>query len=283
MNLLGLNPQVAAWFETKEVAEALRWLRVLEDPQLEAVEAGLVRPAEPPGFAPAAVAARMEAQMQRTFQQIQGQVPDGKAAYEQYPLGSDRILYSVAEAEAELARWRSEVEAASSPAAVARATGALITALGQRQAELAGRRYWINKTPELPRFGGELRRCLGECRMILMIRDGWEVAQSANALGWASVPELAAWWRGLIEESRAAGEPGAYLEIRYEDLIAAPAETLDRVLGFLGLHGSGEALCRVYHLLGGEFERRPPWQDGADGDRAAFDAIAGDLMQELGY
>lgn len=285
INLLGLHPKVAPWFETKELAEALRWLKVLENPELATTEGALIQPREPSRFDREAVAARMRWHIQRTFQQMQGLVPGGKEPYERYPFGGDYILYPIAEAEAALARWYASVTERPSKESVGRATGQLIETLGERQTILARKQCWINKTPELPRFGSELRFCLGACRIVLLIRNGWEVVRSAHALGWGSVAQLAWWWKGLIEQSRVAAKAGDYLAVRYEDLVRYPAQTLDRILEFLALPPLGYRLCEDYRRLGGKIE--PPCESVQSMEdqaaRAVFDQIAGDLMHELGY
>ena len=110
------------------------------------------------------------------------------------------------------------------------------------------RPWWINKTPELPRFGAELFSAVGPCRVILLIRDGVDVVASARRLGWASVEQLATWWRLLIEDSRRAAEraPIDYCELRFEDLVRAPERVVDEALRFLQMPGSGSDLVARY-------------------------------------
>lgn len=248
INLLGLHPELQPWFETKALCEPLRWLRVLRLPEQRLVEAELVKPRDIPGFSPEAVGRRMVSDFRETADRIHGVIPSGKAPGERYPLGHDVARYRVEEAEAEVQRWVDRVEADPSYGAIARVTGDLIARLGALQMAASGKSRWINKTPEITRFGVELRDCLGPCRMIMMIRDGRQVVRSADKLGWARATELALWWKAMILEARAGAEqdPLRYLELRYESLVENPAVELDRVLAFLGVETCGMRLVNEY-------------------------------------
>ncbi|MEE8429417.1 MAG: sulfotransferase [Gammaproteobacteria bacterium] len=286
INLLGLHPEVAPWFETKFVCEALRWQRLQEYPEQAESERQLMQPAHLRGYSLQDVVARMKADMQATAARLEGRLESGKASHERYPIGHDCVRYSLPEAEAALARWRAGIEAA--PSSVSNATGALITSLGRRHAESWARPLWINKTPESPRFGAELRSALGDCRIILLIRDGRQVVRSSKKLHWGDVEQMALWWKGLIQQSRIANpEPDRYLEVRYEDLLTEPAYTLDRILAFLRLPAAGASIAAEYrHRLGKNAFKQPlwrRWQTLYGSERRAFDRIAGDLSEELGY
>lgn len=248
INLLGLHPELQPWFETKALCEPLRWLRVLRLPEQGLVEAELVKPRDIPGFSPEAVGWRMVRDFRETADRIHGAIPSGKAPGERYPLGHDVARYRVEEAEAEVQRWVDRVKADPSYGAISRVTGELMARLGDLQMEGSGKARWINKTPEITRFGVELRDCLGPCKMIMMIRDGREVVRSAEKLGWARAAELALWWKSMILEARAGAEldPLRYLELRYESLVDHPAMELDRVLKFLGAEPCGERLLSEY-------------------------------------
>lgn len=248
INLLGLHADVAPWFETKGLCEPLRWLRVLEDPETLAYEAAIIHADEDDAFSAEAVASRMLEDIRNTAARIEGTAPHGKGQHERYPLGHDCVLYSVDFAEQAVHHWLDAVRGQEEPEAVAAATGSLITRLGQRQAQLAGKPLWVNKTPEISRFAAELRQCLGPVRMILMVRHGRDVVRSAERLGWAGAPEIVAWWRGMIEQSRAAsaGHEGDYLEMKFENLLQDPSGELNRALSFLALDPSGEHLVSTY-------------------------------------
>lgn len=292
VNLLGLHPELQAWFETKALCEPLRWLRVLRLPDQMMVESELVKPRDIPGFDPEAVGRRMIRDFRETADRIHGIIPSGKAPGERYPLGHDVARYRVEEAEAEVQRWVDRVEANPSYKTIACVTGELMARLGDLQIARSGKARWINKTPEIIRFGVELRDCLGPCRVIMMIRDGRQVVRSAEKLGWARATELAVWWKAMILEARAgAGQDSLrYLELRYESLVDNPAYELDRVLEFLGVEKCGERLVNVYlgllgisHLARGAADHYPN-----EGGSNAFGAdVAGlideEFNQSLGY
>lgn len=284
INLLGLHPDVAPWFETKDLCEALRWMRVLREPGQADFEAGYTVPRHIQGFDADTVLARMRAEMEATFARMAGRAASGKGGHERYPLGPDRLGYSLETGLAALARWRESVRN-DTPAA---ATGALIAGLGEAHRQALGRQAWINKTPEITRFAPELREALGGCRIIYLLRNGLDVVNSAASLGWGDVEQLAFNWKGLLERTRAvmAGHPGDYLELRYEDLLARPAGVLDEVLAFCGLAPDGAAIVERFtaEFGAGAFDRSRIGTSRLDAEqRAAFDRVAGELQNALGY
>lgn len=113
---------------------------------------------------------------------------------------------------------------------------------------------------------GFLTAAYPDLRVVHVVRDGRAVANSWLQMGWwdgwrgpenwflgplpddlhrqwlasgRSFPVLAALgWRMLMAafaEARAVHPPGQWLEVRYEDLLAAPRDELARILDFLGL------------------------------------------------
>ncbi len=248
-NLLGLHPELATWFETKMFCEALRWVRVLNDPATEPREQLLIRPDQAQGFSARAVYERMRQDLELTAARLAGQTHSGKGAHEHYPVGHDAVAYSLPQGQAALDDWYRQVMRVPNDAqAILKLTGELIGRLGELHAGLAGKPCWVNKTPEIPRFAEELRGALGQTRIILMIRDGRAVVRSASALGWASEERLAVWWKQMILETREAMRdyPKDYLEVKYEELIAQPEQVLDQVLAFMGLQPMGAALWQRY-------------------------------------
>ena len=248
VNLLGLHSDLSAWFETKAICEALRLLRVLRSPATEELESGLVRPTSMKGFSVDAVAQRMLSDIRETAARQSGHHSSGKAPGERYPLGHDLVNYSLNEAEAAVDTWRVALNARPDATTAISATGCLIRELGVRHRSHEGKPIWINKTPEIIRFMPELRLCLGPCLFIMMIRDGRQVVRSAARLRWAEASEIAVWWKAMIEEARngASADPGHYLEVRYEDLVASPADEIDVILRFLQVEPQGKELVDRY-------------------------------------
>lgn len=253
VNLLGLHPELMPWFETKAFCEALRLLRVLNQPQSAELEASLVRPQDVPGFSVDAVASRMLLDFRDTEARILGIKPSGKADGERYPLGHDCAAYSARTAETAVKAWLGAVSALEpvDSLTVAHATGQLIGALGNCQLAGSSKSIWVNKTPEIVRFMPELRAAIGPCRFIMMVRDGRHVVSSAARLGWAEAAEIAVWWKAVIEEARrgAVADPARYLELRYEDLVADPVAVIDQVFEFLGVEPQGQAAVDNYKKI----------------------------------
>jgi len=292
INLLGLHPQVAPLFETKCISEALRWLRVLNKPAMEAAEERMVRmqfPSALQDFTVESVAVRMQAHMRNSAQRIKGEASSGKARHERYPLGHDYILYHLEEAESALNKWREAVEMSPDIDGISRATGWLITHLGTLQAAYMHRPIWINKTPEIPKFGYELEQCVGHCQIIHMIRDGREVAASVLERGWTDdVSYIATGWKNLILSGRVSATEGLreYLEVRYEDMVSDPVCVLQKVLHFLHLEPLSQQLVDIYNRRSGlpiSKEVKHAWRKLNDADEALFNHVAGDLLAELGY
>lgn len=298
INLLGLHPQITPWFETKELCEALRWQRVLQQAEQAVFEAAYCA-SEPPGFTLRAVHERMLFQIRATHARLAGARTSGKAAHERYPLGNDYVGYSLQEAEAALTLWHDAIAKAGTLNTIlgtTTATGNLIRTLGARQQALHGAGVsttaaWINKTPEISRFAPELRAALGRCKIIYVVRDGIEVVASGLRLGWGNVEELAFNWKGLLERSRAAmqGHEADYLELRYEQLVLEPEATLNRVLRFCGREEQGAEVVRLFSTQwsasGSPFDTSR--MQGSNSLNAAqlrvFTAVAGDMQAALGY
>jgi Sulfotransferase family len=178
-----------------------------------------------------------------------------------------------------------------------------------------GKRLVGDKTPHYVRSIPTLHELWPEARIVHLIRDGRDVSQSV--LAWRKVAErggsvarfsafqedriaaVACWWEWLVRlgrEDGAALGPGLYHEIRYESLVAEPAEECRRLCDFLGVHfddrmigfhegrerndpglNAKKAWRRVTPGLRDWRSEMPP------GDVERFEAAAGGLLDELGY
>lgn len=294
INLLGLCPGVAPWFETKELTELLRLGRVLRQPDQEGFENAYCVPATPAGFSVANVAARAEILFRGTAARVSGEEGSGKASHERYPIGHDCVAYPLPVALDALQRWTSAMSAAEAVSRQALleawypATRQLIDTLAQAHCQGHGAFNWINKTPELPRFAPELRALLGPCRIVYMVRNGLEVAASARKLGWGEMEKMAFNWKELLERTRTAMRdfPGDYLEIRYESLLENPQAVLDQVLAFCGLPACGAAILQQFTAeFGAQAFQLQRSQAAActSEEREAFARVAGDMQLALGY
>jgi hypothetical protein len=186
--------------------------------------------------------------------------------------------------------------------------GALYSTYGRlRGKQLAG-----EKTPDYVRHLPRLHALFPWAKSIHIIRDGRDVALSVlewardgkgpSKLGlWSDEPVAvcALWWRWQVSTGRRDGEElGAhrYREVRYEDLVAQPEESLRSLAGFLNLPYAPE--MAAYHVgktrykpgLSAKKAWLPPtaglrkWQTQlSERDLELYEALAGDLLCELGY
>jgi hypothetical protein len=184
---------------------------------------------------------------------------------------------------------------------------AAIRRLYAMYAERAGAPRWADKTTTYVFHIEALAALLPEARFVHLIRDGRNVALSLLAVDWGpvSVEQAAAWWRARVEAGRRAGArlgPDRYLEIRFEALTRDPEPVLRRLTGFLGLPWTDDVL-RYYERSDRLLETmptkrqghhrnvaRPPSADLRDWRRElpapsqfSFEALAGDLLGDLGY
>ncbi|MDQ2675442.1 MAG: sulfotransferase, partial [Actinomycetota bacterium] len=110
-------------------------------------------------------------------------------------------------------------------------------------AEKQGKPRWGDKTPTYVKTMRRIQRALPEARFIHVIRDGRDVTLSNNKRMLERghrdplpAETSAARWRKRIETARAdSAHLDAYLEIRYEDLVADTEPALRRVCDYLEL------------------------------------------------
>jgi Sulfotransferase family len=185
--------------------------------------------------------------------------------------------------------------------------GGLYAEFGIRRGKpLAG-----EKTPDYVRYLPLLRRLFPWSKVVHIVRDGRDVALSA--LHWARpdkgpgrfalwpedpVAVCALWWRWQVTSGLRGGrdwEP-RYEEVRYEDLVTRPRETVERLCVFLQLPFVPDVLA--YHVgkqreepdLSAKSAWLPPTSGLRDWrsqmsvrDTEMFEALAGDLLSSLGY
>jgi len=168
------------------------------------------------------------------------------------------------------------------------------------------------KTPPNLLYMEMLGRFYPQARFVHVIRDGRAVGASLLKQDWrdmitgkpieyCSDPELAGkYWAVVVEEirSQAASVPGRYLEVRYEDLVSRPRETMARVLAFLdepwdervlshqdsnlelpSTESSSEEVAKAIHT-----RSVSRWKtELSPGDRAKIESWATPMLKELGY
>jgi Sulfotransferase family len=187
-------------------------------------------------------------------------------------------------------------------------TGEAIAAVFETYAAERGKPRWGDKTPLYMQHLPLLERLFPEARFVHLIRDGRDAALSFLSVppgimtqGWGHPRDasgFACQWATEVRDARALGRrvgPGGYLELRYEALVADPAAALRRVCAFAGLEYDDAMLGYVGQTDSGRKEHQqrlnePPrvgvrnWSaEMTAADAAAFEAVAGDLLAELGY
>ena len=178
---------------------------------------------------------------------------------------------------------------------------------------------WGDKTPGYIKSMREIQVYLPEARFIHLIRDGRDVALSILKQHWGpqTIEAAAEKWRSRVLRGRAQ-QPylGFYLEVKFEDLVLHTERELRRICEFidlefdpamLGYHETAEqrlqekarALPRAHgepqsaekRLMSHAKTFEPPnpeligtWRKRmSTADRAAYEALAGDLLAEIGY
>jgi Sulfotransferase family len=192
----------------------------------------------------------------------------------------------------------------------------LVSALYLRLADLRGKAWAGEKTPDYVRHLLLLHTLFPWAKFVHLIRDGRDVTLAlvdwahdkrtgrlrgpARSKLWHTNPVAASalWWKWQVDSGkRDAGEVGSrYLEVRYEALVSRPEETLREVVDFLELPFDAGMLA--YHVgrtrakpgLGTNKAWLPPTQGVRDWrtqmsahDVELVEALAGDLLSELGY
>ena len=174
-------------------------------------------------------------------------------------------------------------------------------------AEARGCRRFGDKTPLYMQRLACVARAFPDARYVHIVRDGRDACLSflamrrrprSNFSRPRGVAGFAAQWHMEITDARAFGASlpgGRYLELRYEDLVRDPRTHLQRVCAFLALdfddamleyhRAVDPSLLADHPLLAGPPQRgRSSWREGiALADLRRFEAIAGDLLDDLGY
>ena len=186
--------------------------------------------------------------------------------------------------------------------------GEAIGAVFATYAAERGKPRWGDKTPLYMQHLPLLERLFPGARFVHLIRDGRDAALSFLSVaggimteGWGhprDVEGFACQWATEVSAARALGGrvgPDRYLELRYEELVADPVGPLRRVCAFAGLDYDDSMLGYVGQTASARKEHQqrlnePPrvgvreWRaEMAAPDVAAFEAVAGGLLSDLGY
>jgi hypothetical protein len=187
-------------------------------------------------------------------------------------------------------------------------TGEAIAAVFEAYAEKAGKPRWGDKTPMYMRHLELLDHLFPEAQYVHLIRDGRDAALSFLEMPagtytrtWAhpaTPAEFACLWRTEVEAARALGRrvgPGRYREVRYEELVAGPPSVVESICAFARLpyepamtdyRGAVDVSAKPHQqrLLQPPTTGVRDWRtDLSAEDARAFEAIAGELLADLGY
>jgi hypothetical protein len=184
--------------------------------------------------------------------------------------------------------------------------------LYSRYAAARGKPLAGDKTPGYARHLSLLHVLWPHTRFVHLLRDGRDVCLSAlawkkpgkrlvRASGWATdrVTTAALWWDEHVRAARrAAAElgPARYYELRYERLVEQPAEECARLCEFLGVPYESAILSFYEGKTRTEagLDSKNAWlpvtpglrdwrKQMAAADLERFEAVAGPLLDELGY
>jgi hypothetical protein len=188
----------------------------------------------------------------------------------------------------------------------------LVTRIFDLYGEAQGKRLVGDKTPGYVKEIDLLHRLWPRARFVHLVRDGRDVALSllewsraARNVGrlptWGDDPisTAAVWWRGMASRgiaSLARLPRGLGCELRYEALIENPRRECERLCAFLDLEFDPSMLAfhqgktRAEEGLSAKKAWLPPtpglrdWRSQMSVDALErFEAVAGDLLGELGY
>jgi len=155
-----------------------------------------------------------------------------------------------------------------------------------------------------------VKRDIPNALFVHIIRDGRDIALSLKKMGgfaplpWdrgqtESLVATSLYWEWMVRKGRADGRkfPADYIEVRYEDLIANPRETLARLGGFIDHDLDYDRIQRAglgrlsetnssFREEGTQEKLHPlgRWKERiAHADVAAIEATVGDCLRENGY
>lgn len=102
---------------------------------------------------------------------------------------------------------------------------------------------WADCTPEHLLYLAEIKKAFPDALIIHIIRDGRDVALSLEKQHWirplvtggSALLAAGFYWEWIVGEGRRQGRdiPDNYLEVRFEELIQSPRQTLDGISSFI--------------------------------------------------
>ncbi len=111
-------------------------------------------------------------------------------------------------------------------------------------AQQQGASRWADCTPAHVLYMREVKKTIPEALFVHIIRDGRDVALSLEKTGWVSpfpwdrsrsLLVAGVWWEWIVNQGRREGRAvgSDYMEVRFEDLVTRPHETLPVIGSFI--------------------------------------------------
>jgi hypothetical protein len=185
--------------------------------------------------------------------------------------------------------------------------GDFLRTVMQEIARQQGVRRWADCTPDHLLYMEEIKREIPEALFIHIIRDGRDVALSyvqqkwSHPLPWDRGERLGIaglYWEWVVREGREQGKRlGAdYREVRFEELVANPLETLAQLGLFIdhdldyeriqqaGIGSVSQPNSSFAAESGGTFNPVARWKTKMSPEQVAgLEELIGDFLLELGY
>ncbi|WP_244421561.1 sulfotransferase [Allomesorhizobium alhagi] len=181
----------------------------------------------------------------------------------------------------------------------------LINSFGEFRREQTGARRWGLKLQRRIQDIGTYAAIWSQAHFIHIIRDGRDLTAShfktVPDWGYRTVAEAARGWLEVVTRPRRAAPDDRYLEVRYEDLVTRPRDTVERMLDHLGLPWDEAVLHHAEHKHAlfdnpwghpaAEAAGKPLYtgrngrylQDLTPAEIEEFERIAGKELEHLGY
>jgi len=171
-----------------------------------------------------------------------------------------------------------------------------------------GVRRWAEKSPEHALYLPVIKRYIPDALFVHIIRDGRDAALSLVNFdriqpyffeGENKLVSRGVYWSWIVQKARAAGRRMGrdYYELRYEDLVEKPHETLAKLGDFIGHDLDYDRIQRAAVGSVSRPQTSFPGAASTEGfkpvgrwkkkyapeDLARFEAVAGDCLEAAGY
>jgi hypothetical protein len=172
-----------------------------------------------------------------------------------------------------------------------RSYSGVLRAIFDQFAASQGRVRWGDKTPEYCHSLPTLLQLFPDAQFVHVLRDGRDVAQSifSQGFGAKNAYEAAIGWKEtLMQVRRFAAQlgPEAFLEVRYEELLADPLRTMHGIAGFLGIENRDSLEEAIAPRLRAQVRSNntAKWKEALTSrEIECFEAFAGAELTGSGY